>query len=98
MYFCLYTSVSSPIKNTFCLEVVLKYSPLFGMLIEQRLHGLQFQKVKVFPLQQPEILKQNDLVFEVGYQLLEMKRLLFLEVRSIDLYIGLPTLRAACCY
>ena len=68
------------------------------MLIEQRLHGLQFQKVKVFPLQQPEILKQNDLVFEVGYQLLEIKRLLFLEVRSIDMYIGLPTLSAACCY
>ena len=37
-------------KILFCPEVVLKYTPHFGMLIEQRLHGLQFQKAKVFPL------------------------------------------------
>ena len=55
--FCLSTSASSTIKNTFCTEVVLEYSPLFGTLMEQRLHGLQFPKVKVFVLQQTEILK-----------------------------------------
>ena len=57
MYFCVSTSTSFTIKNTFCPEVVLEYSPLFGTLIEQRLHGLHFQKVKVFPLQQTEIFK-----------------------------------------
>ena len=54
----------------FCPEVVIEYSPLFGMLIEQRFHGLQFQKVKVFSLQQTEILKQDDLVYGMGYLLL----------------------------
>ena len=77
MYFCLSTSASFTIKNTFCPKVVLEYSPIFGTRIEQRLLGLQFQKVKVFPLQQTEILKQGDLVSAVGYLLLEIKRLLF---------------------
>ena len=64
-------------KILFCPEVVLNYSPRFWTLIEQRLHGLQLQKVKVFPLQQTDILKQDDLVFGVGYLLLEMKGLFF---------------------
>ena len=73
MYFCLSTSAPSTIKNIFCPDVVLEYSSLFGTLIEQRSHGQQFQKVKVIPLQQTEILKQNDLVYEMEYLLLQMK-------------------------
>ena len=74
-YFCLATSASSTIKKTFFPEVVLEYSPLFEMLIEQRLHGLQFQRI--FPLQQTEISKQDDLVYEVEYLQRGMKRLFF---------------------
>ena len=95
MYSCLSTSASST-KILFCPEVVLEYS-FFGTLMEQRLHGLQFQKANVFPLQQTEILKQDDLVYGVGYLQLETKRLLF-SWRSLDRvvqYIGLLTLRAA---
>ena len=64
------------LKIHFSREVVLE-SSIMGTLIEQRLLGLQFQKVKVFPLQQTEILKQDDLVYGVGYLLLKIKRLLF---------------------
>ena len=48
---------------------VLEYFPRFGTLIEQRLHGLQYQKVKVFPLQQTKILEQDDLVYHHHHML-----------------------------
>ena len=38
---------------------------------------------KGFPLKQTDILKQNDLVYEVVYLLVEMKKLLFL-LSSLD--------------
>ena len=59
-------------KMLFCPKVVIEYSPIFGTLVEQRLHEMQFQKVKIFSLQQTEFLKQDDLVDKVGYLLLEM--------------------------
>ena len=55
----------------------MEYSSILGTLMEQRLHEMQFQKVKVLSLQQTEILKQDDLVDGVCYLLLEMKRLLY---------------------
>ena len=45
--------------------------------MKQRLHEMQFQKVKVISLQQTEFLNQDDLVDGVGYLLLEMKILLY---------------------
>ena len=56
VYFCLSISASSPINNTSLSRSNFPISSFFGALIEQRLHGLQFQKVMVFPLQQTEIL------------------------------------------
>ena len=99
MYFCLSTSPSSAIKTPFLSRSSSRMFAFFGDAnIEQRLHGLQFQKVKGFPISTKRVFKTEWFSFWVGYLLLEMKTLLFAGVRSIELYkiLVLLTLRAAC--
>ena len=100
MYFCLSTSTLSTLKNTF-LSGSACSTRKFSSFWDTNGATLALAAVsegKVFLLQKTEILKQHYLVYGVEYLLLEMKRYFFLEVRSIEMYIGLLTLRAACRY